>query len=157
MQARLAFVLLLLLLAEAFEKLLLAHVHFSCQVHDRAVDGLNEAVEPLDFLLKYATMRLQRRQQVEIRAVEDFPDLEQLQPYFAVEQDLLKPQHRVLVVMTVAVFADRRRLEQPDLVVIMQRAHADSRQIGQLFDGVHVIHSSNPLQHKLSRNVRVKG
>ena len=50
-------------------------------------------------------------------------DLLQGHAEFAMEQDVLQAQQLLAPVVAIAVLADERRPEQPDLVVMMQRAH----------------------------------
>lgn len=66
--------------------------------------------------------------------VHDIRDLGQPQPDLAEQQDPLQPQQLLVLVVPVPVGRDVRRNQQPDLVVIAQRAGCNPRHAGHLPD-----------------------
>jgi hypothetical protein len=84
-------------------------------------------------LLQQLFLRFQRAQHVEVRPGEDVPYLRQREAELPEEQHLLEPQGRVRPVLPVAV-ATAVRLHQADLVVVVERAHADACRLRQLPD-----------------------
>ena len=75
-------------------------------MHDRAVYRVHEGLQPLDSRLQHLPVRLQRRDQIELRIVDDVLDLQQPQTDLAVEQNLLKPEQRIIAVVAIAIVAD---------------------------------------------------
>ena len=82
-------------------------------------------------------MVLQGAQGIEILTAHDPLDLVQGQLHLAVEQDLLQLQNGCLTVIAVTVSANPGRLEQPDLVIVVQGARCDPRHLSDLFDCEH--------------------
>jgi hypothetical protein len=75
------------------------------------------------------------------RVGEDLRDLVQTEFQLPVEQHLVKPAQVGLRVQPVATRAARAGRQQPDAVIVVQRAHRDVRQAGHLADRV-TIHGS---------------
>ena len=78
-------------------------------------------------------MGAQRRLLV-VLLVEQAADGLQPEPQLAQQEDPLQPHERVVVVPAVAVGADPRRRQQPDVVVVAQRAARGACQPGHLLD-----------------------
>ena len=77
--------------------------------------------------------------------VEKLRDLVQRHAELAMEQDLLQAQQLRTPVIPVAVLADPGRLQQADLVIMVQRPDGYARNRCKLFDG-QVLHL--PLPHQ---------
>ena len=99
-------------------------------MQQRIIHGMDEALEPIDSPLKRNLVRFQSRRHIEAGPIDQLLDFVQAEIQFPEEQDLLKPEHGGFVVIAIAILAMRRRLEQADLVVVMQGAGADTGQIG---------------------------
>jgi hypothetical protein len=125
------------------------------QVFDRLVDRLDQRARPREAAAQHRPVRLQRRQLLEIRPADDVLDLPQPEPEFPVEQDLLQRQQLRLLVKSVPVRPVIRRLQQPGLVVEMQRPDADAGHLGHLFDGVRHRSSSSGLIIPASQPARI--
>jgi len=82
-------------------------------------------------------MAAQRTQNIEVAASHNLFDLFQQDSKLPIEQNLLKPQHRLIPIITIAVIAHSRRLEQPDLVIMMESTWCDTSQFRELFYGKH--------------------
>lgn len=103
---------------------------------DRAVDRGEELASALDPFGQHLTVPREDGHPVAPFVREQLADLLQRHPEFAMEQDVLQAQQLLAPVVAIAVLAEERRPEQPDLVVVMQRAHRDPGEPGQLLDGV---------------------
>src|SRR5690606_24016756 len=66
--------------------------------------------------------------------IQTSPDLLEGEAELAKGEDLLEPGYVLPGVQPVPGLAARRGREQPDLVVVVQRAHRDARPSGQLAD-----------------------
>ena len=64
----------------------------------------------IDFFLKRAPVRPQRRQQIKVGAVQHILDLHEFQPYLPVKENLLEPQQGPIIVIAVAIRGLVRRL-----------------------------------------------
>jgi hypothetical protein len=73
---------------------------------------------------------------VELRRGQHRPDGLQREFEFPMEEDLLQAQQLLAAVIAIAVLAHLGGLEQADLVVVMQGAHRDARDLRQLFDRI---------------------
>src|SRR5690606_3711756 len=113
------------------------------ELGDRAVDRADETAVTLRFRLDPCPVRLERGEPVEGRVIEDGGDLLQREAELAMQQDLLQPQELFFLVVAVAVVADVRGLEEADLVVMVQRADGDARELRKLLDGIS-LHRSCP-------------
>jgi hypothetical protein len=78
---------------------------------------------------------------IETGIIKDASDLCERQAKFAVEKDVLKPQHLGLPVIAIAVLANVGR-QQSDMIVMMQGTDADTRCFRHLLDRPHD-HTSN--------------
>jgi hypothetical protein len=78
----------------------------------------------------------QRRVSIEPRVVERPPDLFQRETELAADQDLLQPEQIGIGVQAIAGPRPSAGHEQPDGVVMMQRADRDAREPG---DVLHLI------------------
>jgi hypothetical protein len=74
---------------------------------------------------------------VEVTASHDLLDVIQRQAQLPIKQDLLKPQHRLLPVVAIAVIAHTGRLEKPDFIIMMEGARCDACQFRELLNSVH--------------------
>ncbi len=82
-------------------------------------------------------MTVQRAQYIEVTPSHDLLDVLQRHAQLPVEQDLLQPQYGLLPVVAIAVLAHTGRLEEPDLVIMMEGALGNPGQFGKLLDSVH--------------------
>jgi hypothetical protein len=113
---------------EPGEDLLVVHRLPPFQVVDGVVDRLEQPPRPREPLLQRLAVRPQRIDALEVGPAEELPDLPQLEAQLPVEEDLLQGQQLRLLVEAIPVCAGVRRLQQPLLVVEVQRADADARQ-----------------------------
>jgi hypothetical protein len=95
------------------------------------VQRRQQRAEPLGTPLQQIAVRREGFQHVEVRPRQDVPYLRQRKTELAVEHDLLEPQRFFPTVGAVPV-APAVRPQQTDTVVVMERAHADAGQNGQL-------------------------
>jgi hypothetical protein len=122
---------------ESGELLLVRHGDSSFHVPDRLVDRGDQPVQPLALLDEHPAVQRQRFRPVERRIVQDPLDLVQRKIERPKEQNVLQLIQIPLRIQAVAAFRRPLRHEQSDLVVVMQRADADPRQFGHLFDLQH--------------------
>jgi hypothetical protein len=100
---------------------------------DGPFDGGDAAGEPPLLLPQPGEVAAQRRRLVGL-PVEHVADVREAEPQVAQQQDPLQAHERVGVVAAVAVRPDRGRLQQPDPVVVPQRAARRPGQPGDLLD-----------------------
>jgi hypothetical protein len=133
---RLLCVLLRILVAEDLEPLLRREVdsHLAC-LHG-VLHGLRHLLQLLDPGGQQFVLAAQVRARVRSRIVEQGGDLVEREAELSVEQDLLQPVEVGVAVTPVAGVAALARDEQADVVVVVQRAHRDSGESGDLSHGV---------------------
>ena len=88
--------------------------------------------EQFDLLLKSPST-------VESWALDNAPDVLKRKLQLPEEEDLLEPGQIVLIVEPLSRVTARGRTQQPDLVVILQRANAHARELAHLMYGPHVL------------------
>src|SRR5262245_43003289 len=81
-------------------------------------------------------MRPKRLDAVEVRTADDGLNLLELEAELAEEQDLLKREQLVMFVIPVLVSPHARGLQQANLVVEVQRPHADAGELREFFHRV---------------------
>jgi len=101
-------------------------------------------------------MRPERLDAVESRAADYSLDLLELEAEFAEEEDLLEREQLIFFVISVLVLAHPRGFEQSNLVVEVQRSHADAGELRELFYRVGHFSILPETKDRASRNVRVK-
>jgi len=101
-------------------------------------------------------MRPERFDSVESRAAHYGLELLQFETELAEEEDLLKREQLICFVISVLVLAHPRGFEQSDLVVEVQRSHADAGELRELFYRVGHFSILPETKDRASRNVRVK-
>ena len=69
------------------------------------VHGADKAIQAFGFFLQRFLVRLQGIQQVALGPVKDVFDVVQAEIQFSKEQDLLKPEHSLFVVIAIAILA----------------------------------------------------
>src|SRR5512133_1402274 len=104
-------------------------------MQNRVLNGVQQPVQVRLAGLQVQAVLLEGRQQVKVRVVELGLDGLQAQPQLTQEQDLLQAQQGQAAVLAIAVPGVAGRLEQANLIVVVQGASAHTRQPGQLFDG----------------------
>ncbi|CDN41859.1 hypothetical protein BN871_AN_00200 [Paenibacillus sp. P22] len=123
---------------ESFKPFLAAHLHLSFGMPQRLVDGADHGIEPPPLLQQHIPVQPQRFGLREVRILEDRLDLLQRESELAKEQDLLQHREIPVGIQPVAGFRRFLRMKQPDLVVMMQRAHADAGQLRRFLHLEHV-------------------
>jgi len=120
------------------------------------MDCRDHLLQTVDPLVEQRALTPQVRQRVHGRIVEEGRDLLEREAELAVQQYPMQTFDVGAGVVAVAGTAARARPEQADLVVVVQRPHAHSDQLGDLADRA----SSFPVVHvhhrAASRHVRVK-
>ena len=111
----------LLVGVEPREQLLGSHRDPSLSHRDRAFYGRGKPIDPVAFEQEGCVVLAQDRGAVD-GAREDAADRIERQVELAQEEHLLQPQQRVLVVVAVAVGPDVRRRQQPEVVIVPERA-----------------------------------
>ena len=142
--AHLLAVVLLVLAHEAlFERLELLFVFHSCRTFhtgERLLHARDQSVETLLARVQLAQVAGQRVARIERGVVQQTPDGSKRHAAFPVQQHLMQPVDFGRAVAPVPV-AGALRANEPQLVVMMQRAHRASRQLGQL---VHRVPAARP-------------
>src|SRR5687768_638452 len=118
-------------------------VHRDTSLHglERPVHRLNQPAEPLLPLEQELAVLDERLASIKVRIGEDPLDLLEVESQFLEEQDLLQPLEVVFLVEPISGRAVRRRFQQPDLVVMVQRPHADPADLRYPLDRVRHVES----------------
>ena len=80
----------------------------------------------------------QRLRPVKIGAVKDLLYLAEREFQLSEQQDALQPGQGCIVIQPVSGRRDHGRPQQADRVVVVQRAHADTRNLADLTDCFHI-------------------
>ena len=121
---------------EAVVEFVFGHVSASFEIVDRAIEGGDEPGTPCGLGHEAVAMRGQPCGAVRARGVQHAGDLGEAHVELAQDQDLLQPQELVPPVVAVAVGAHVLGLEEPDRVVVMQRAHRHAGKTRQVIHHV---------------------
>lgn len=97
----------------------------------------DQLIQALPLQQKQLPVLMQSLPLVEGWIIQDLCDLLQRKAQLPQKQDLLQPFQFLLPVQTVAAVGDRCGTKQSDLVVVMQRADADTGQGSKFFDGFY--------------------
>ena len=123
---------------QALEHLAGVHFRLFLQCNQGPVDPAYDTVRSLLPLAQQLPLGDQRAAAVVRRGVEHLFDGLQAEAQFPQQPDLAQPFQVVVVVEAVAVLRPPRRRQQAEPVVVVQGAHGDTSQCGDLADGVEV-------------------
>jgi hypothetical protein len=129
-------VLCLLLGREAVIEGLVVHVRFSFECGERRIECLHEPAISPDLAHQALAMGAKGHFAVELRRAQHPTDVVQRKAELAVEQDLLQPQQLLATVIAVAIRANAGRLEEADLVIVVECPDRDSGQFRYLLDRI---------------------
>src|SRR5882757_649676 len=129
-------VLRLLLWGKALIHRLVVHVRLSFECGEGRIERAHELSVTPDLLRQSLTMAAKGSDTVELGSIQHLADLLQRKPEFPVKEDLLQAQELVATVIAVPIPTDVSRLQEADLVVVVQRADRDARQLRHFLDRV---------------------
>ena len=117
---------------------------------DRRVDRGGQHPQPVHLAPDQLPLAHERPQAIVVGVVQQRRDLREREAERSQDQDLLQPREVVVGVQPVAGLRSLAGRQQAELVVVVERAHGDARELGDFADGLHAP------DRRPSREVRVK-
>ncbi|MNN37599.1 hypothetical protein D3C81_1515560 [compost metagenome] len=136
------------------ELFFIGHVNLSFMMLYGLINDSNHPVQLPAFIHQHPPLERKCLIAVILRIGDDLLDLHQGKTQLPEKQDLLQSLQIRGGVNAVSGFGHLLRLQESDLIIVVQRAHTDPRQLGNLFH-LHPLVPPFTTYSKGSRNVRV--
>lgn len=133
-------------------------LHVAVRVRTRVVEERPKALEPLDLDIHTIPMRTQNIGERDAVVFDDATDIREREAEVAQRTDATQTLNVVLVVDSLVTIRPRRRHEQPDVVVVVERAHGQASCARQLSDTPASVRRPHrwPMYNLTSRQVQAE-